>query len=190
MIFRLAALASVAFFTNAQEDEPNTEFEAPASADLMRAAGVEVTESEASGVFTVRNRDLATFDFRWEFDGVSNGELSGLYVMCGITAGSTTENGEIAAIVFNQEIHVEDGGESITGTDPDTILAINSDECYLNWTTELNPGGELRGNIQADLINSDSEQASGTDVDDSPASSLTAVVALVSSIVAGVAALL
>lgn len=186
MIFRLAVISSALAFVAGQDETANEDLEMPASADLMRASGVTVTDSTASGVFTVRQRDIATFDFRWVLEDVSGESLTGGFLHCPITAGSTTETGPIAATVFDIDL-LQEGGESIVGSGLELINQMNNNQCYLNFTTEANPGGELRGNIQSDLIVSDVDQA---DVSTSAASTVMTSIALIASMVATVASLL
>jgi hypothetical protein len=189
MLFRLAVVSSALAFASAQEPDPNQAFEMPLSADAMRASGVNVMNSNAAGVMTVRQRDTATFDFRWTLDGVSGEMLTAGYVHCPLpTAGSTTDVADSARTLFSTP-HLENEGESIVGSTPQLINWLTGNLCYLNLTTAANPMGELRGNIQSDLINSDVEQARGGNNGNS-ASTLVTATSIITSMVAAVAALL
>lgn len=165
MIFRLATFVSAVAFVAGQNlpSDANDARSMPASAALMRASGVDVGNSNMAGVVTLVGREnpVTNWDIRWDIDvGVSmDNDITAVNLHCPISSDTETAPmvnsffGNFPSGVESADEMTISNGASIVRAPPLQVQYLTTgDMCYLNFTTNDYPGGELRANIRCNQI--------------------------------------
>ncbi len=122
-----------------------TEFTATLTGDAERPDPV-VTEATGTGTFSL-NADETELTYNISASGLS-GDVIGAHFHFSVDGAAGS--GEIVFAITDMIVNDGDGGATADGTWPLTavdLVNLRLDYIYVNFHTEANPAGEIRGNL-------------------------------------------